>query len=290
MRRQVGWIKGSVVLFALAFAGAAGAANEHAATPPPAPGIVFRDRPGLPEMVVVPAGSFIMGSSAAETKREHMPDRMAAWEQPQHRVSLPSFALGKYDVTFAEWNACVADGGCNGYHPDDQGWTGGERPVINVSWLDAQAYVAWLNAKLGGKAGGPYRLPSEAEWEYAARGGTNVARWWGNAIGKGNANCNGCGSQWDGNLTAPVGSFPPNSFGLYDMLGNVGQWTADCWNETYDGAPPDGSTWTTGHCDLRVHRGGSLDDPPLYVRSAYRAFDAPDVRDLSVGFRVARTL
>jgi formylglycine-generating enzyme required for sulfatase activity len=169
-----------------------------------------------------------------------------------------------------------------------------------LSWGAAQAYVGWLNGKVrsrvaaSAKGEGPYRLPSEAEWEYAARAGTTTERWWGAAIGKGNANCNGCGSLWDDKIIAPVGSFGPNPFGLYDMLGNVWQWVADCWNESYVGAPGDGRSWTTGDCRRHVLRGGSWMNLPVFVRSAARSrddgagqyFDAAS----NAGFRVARTL
>jgi formylglycine-generating enzyme required for sulfatase activity len=168
-----------------------------------------------------------------------------------------------------------------------------------VSWYDAQAYVAWLNAKVAKRAmkpgtAGPYRLPSEAEWEYAARGGTTSARWWGNGVGTGNANCNGCGSRWDGRDLAPVNSFGPNPFGLYDMLGNVWQWTEDCWNDSYIGAPADGRARVSGACEERVMRGGSWSSLPIFVRSAARNRNAMSGRDFDyanyVGFRVARTL
>ncbi len=188
-------------------------------------------------------------------------------------VVMPNgqFEIGKYAVTFAEWDACVAGGGCNHYRPSDQGWGRGRRPVINVSWDDAQAYVQWLSRKTGMS----YRLPTEAEWEYAARGGTTTEYWWGDDVGHNNANCDGCGSQWDDKMTAPVGSFRANPFGLYDMLGNVRQWCQDC----YDGS-----------CGSRVLRGGSWSDDPRNLRSAYRSWYAAVVRVDYVGFRVTRTL
>ncbi len=138
-------------------------------------------------------------------------------------ISIPGnkFAIGKFAVTFDEWDACVAGGGCGGYQPPDNSWGRGNRPVINVSWNDAQTYIQWLSHKTGKS----YRLPSEEEWEIAARAGTTTEYYWGNDVGHNNANCDGCGSEWDNRKTAPVGSFKPNAFGLYDMMGNVWQWT-----------------------------------------------------------------
>jgi formylglycine-generating enzyme required for sulfatase activity len=256
------------------------------------PGTVFRDCPDCPEMVVIPPGSFMMGSPATEKERDDD-------EGPQHRVTIGNyFALGKYDVTFAEWDACVTDGGCNGYRPEDEGWGRGDRPVINVSWEDAQTYIIWLNQKVrsirgtvsAGDGRGIYRLPTEAEWEYAARAGTATARYWGEKVGSGHANCDGCGSKWDFKQTSPVGSFPPNAFGLYDMLGNVGQKTADCWNGNYDGAPDDGRAWTTEHCSDRVLRGSCWGYEPRDVRAAFRLSSLVEYRAWSSGFRVARTI
>lgn len=261
-------------------------------------------------MVVLPAGSFAMGSPPSERGRYDI-------EGPQHRVSMPSFAIGKYAVTFAQWDACVAEGGCNLYRPDDEGWGRGNRPVISVSWQDAQAYVWWLNGKLRGTASppagsgnGPYRLPSEAEWEYAARAGTTTARYWGNDPRKQCRYANGADLTrlphyvpndhfpgWmpaqcrDGYAhTAPVGSFPSNPWGLYDMLGNVSQWTADCWHAGYAGAPTDGSAWTSGNCGKRVFRGGSYADDPTDIRTAERDWGTAVNRSDGLGFRVAKTL
>jgi formylglycine-generating enzyme required for sulfatase activity len=271
------------------------------APPPPvpvrAPGSVFRDCTNCPEMVVIPPGSFIMGASAAETSRLGIADNLATTERPQHHVNISrSFALGKYHVTYAEWDACLADGGCNGYRASDDGQGRGNRPVVRVSWVDAQAYVTWLNGKVRGhltvstSGGGPYRLPSEAEWEYAARAGTTTPRYWGEAIGVGHANCDGCGTQWDNKHPAPVGSFAPNPFGLYDMQGNAWQWTGDCFNGSYAGAPSDGSAWTSGNCDTPVYRGGSWFSPPKGVRSSMRSKYDLRSRDSDTGFRIARTL
>ena len=244
------------------------------------PGRVFRDCPECPEMVVVSAGSFMMGSPSYEAERDDD-------EGPRHRVTIPKpFAVGKYEVTFAEWDACVADGGCRGRRPADRGWGRARRPVINVSWNDAKTYVRWLSNKTGQE----YRLLSEAEWEYVARAGTTSRYSWGDDIGRNRANCDGCGSRWDDKQTAPAGSFAPNVFGLHDAHGNVYEWVEDCWNASYAGAPPDGSAWTGGDCGLRVLRGGSWDSEPRYLRSAYRNRDWAGVRDYFSGFRVARTL
>jgi formylglycine-generating enzyme required for sulfatase activity len=243
-------------------------------------GDVFRDCPLCPSMAVLPPGGFTMGSPSDEIGR-------AADEGPAHRVDIARpFAIGRYEVTFAQWDACFAGGGCR-HHPDDNGWGRGDRPVINVSWHDAMEYAAWLSTATGQ----PYRLPSEAEWEYAARAGTGSARPWGDDIGEGHANCRGCGGDWDGASTAPVGRFPPNAFGLYDMLGNVWEDTADCWHADYRGAPGDGSAWKAGDCGLRVMRGGGWAVRPGYVRSANRHGAAADRRDSAYGgFRVARSI
>jgi formylglycine-generating enzyme required for sulfatase activity len=233
-----------------------------------------------PEMVVVPAGSFKMGSLA--TDKDAYTN-----ELPQHNVTIAKpFAVSKYELTFADWDACVAAGGCNGYKPNDNGWGRGQQPVIEVNRGDAEQYVAWLS-EVTGK---PYRLLTEAEYEYAARGGTTTAYPWGDDIGKNNANCNGCGSQWDNKQTAPVGSFAANGFGLYDMVGNIWEWVADCYHEQYDGAPADGSAWTSGNCTNSVLRGGSWSITPDYIHSAIRDWDTTIGRNGNLGFRLGRTL
>ncbi len=252
-----------------------------------------QDCPECPEMIVVPAGTFKMGSSQAELNNN---------EGPQHTVTIrKAFAVGIYTVTFDQWDACVFDGGCAGYSPPSQDGSRGKRPVVNVSWHDAQIYVGWLNEKLrdlqpiaeGAPASGPYRLLSEADWEYAARAGTTTAYYWGEARRKGYANCDGCGSEWDNTQTAPVGSFPPNPFGLYDMAGNVLQWTQDCYHENYTGAPANGSAWITGPigaCSARMMRGGSWFNSTYYLRSSQRYIVSPHFRAHNAGFRVAKTL
>jgi formylglycine-generating enzyme required for sulfatase activity len=194
--------------------------------------------------------------------------------------------VGRYDVTFDEWDACVADGGCSGYKPDDHGWGRGRRPVINVTWNDAQQYVLWLSKKTGKH----YRLLSESEFEYVARAGTTTDYWWGDKEGDGNANCWGCGSRWEHKSTAPVGSFKPNAFGVYDTAGNVTEWVEDRWNSNYVGAPADGSAWETGDPDRRVMRSGSWFNDWNLQHSAYRNGDTPLVKNSKIGFRVAVTL
>ncbi len=261
----------------------------------------FRDCPKCPEMVVVPAGRFTMGSPSRESGRFDS-------EGPQHVVSLRAFALGKYPVTEEEFTLFLA---ATGYQPApcnrllDKTWRSPgngivfppgqadlpRQPAVCVNWNDVQVYIAWLNKTA---ASGAYRLPSEAEWEYAARAGTVTARWWGEPIGVGNANCQGCGSAWDNTLIAPVGSFPPNAFGIFDVLGNTWQWLADCWNENYAGAPSDGSAWLTGDCTRRVMRGGSWSNLPVFVRSAARSRGDAGGTDFDyssyVGFRLAKSL
>jgi formylglycine-generating enzyme required for sulfatase activity len=228
-------------------------------------------------MVVVPAGSFLMGSRLSED------------EGPPHEVAITNaFAVSKFELTFDEWDTCVEYGDCD--RSSDVGWGRGSRPVINVSWEDAQAYVKWLS-RITGKG---YRLLSEAEYEYAARAGTETKYPWGDEIrrnGQVMANCNGCGSYWDNKQTAPVGSFPPNAFGLYDVVGNVSVWTEDCYEVSYAGAPADGSAWISRrNCTRRIVRGGSWGDVPNNIRSATRNWSAAPSRSFDLGFRVARTL
>ncbi len=258
-------------------------------------GRVFRDCQTCPEMVVVPPGSFVMGSMALEEGRDDN-------EGPRHLVTIGvPFAVGVHEVTFAEWDACVRAGGCEGDEVDDEGWGRGRRPVINVSWWDAMAYVWWLSEETGEH----YRLLSEAEWEYVARAGTETARYWGEGAALQCQNANGydhTGHQEKGYdrtfvpcedehvETAPVGSFLPNPFGLHDVLGNVWEWTLDCWNESYSGAPEDGRAWGEGDCSRRVLRGGSWNNYPGSLRLANRNRYSPGYRSFSLGFRVVRTI
>ncbi len=237
-----------------------------------------RDDKDCPVMIVIPAGDFVMGSPATEKGR-------SKFEDPQHKVTIAKpFAVSKFDVTFADWDACVAVGGCR--EVSDSSMGRGTKPVVNITWDEAQEYVAWVS-QMTGK---PYRLLTEAEWEYAARAGTATAYYWGEEIGKGNANCDGCGSEWDGRQTSPVNSFKPNEFGLYDMAGNVWQWVQDCAHPSYDGAPSDGSARTDGDCGRRAVRGGSWAYGPQDLRSAFRDWFASGGRDNVLGFRLARTL
>ncbi len=241
---------------------------------PRPPGETFRDCQKCPKMVVIPAGSFVMGSPASEVGRQDD-------EGPQHRVTIPrAFALGKYEVTFSEWKACLQAGGCN-HRPNHQGWGRSRRPAINVSWDNAKAYAVWLSQKTGQE----YRLPSEAEWEYAARGGTTTAYHFGDSISSKHANYG-----WNKDKTVRVGNYPANAFGLHDVHGNVWEWVEDCWNHSYRGAPSDGSAWTTGICTSRVARGGSWDINPSFLRAASRDRFNTGFRLLYLGFRIARTL
>ena len=257
----------------------------HASAPRPEVGTTFRDWPGCPEMVVEPAGSYRMGSPADETDRD--PD-----EGPVRQVTISEpFAAGRYEVTFAEWDACHADGGCS-RRPGDQGWGRGDRPVVDVSWRDAGEYVRWRSARTGRW----YRLLTESEWEYVARAGTATRYWWGDEVGDNRASCDGCGSTWDTRQTAPVGSFLPNEFGLHDVHGNVWEWVQDCRSDSYEGAPDDASAWESGLCGWRGVRGGSWQSGtvPRYVRAANRGWSLPQNREFggvaSIGFRVARSL
>ena len=241
---------------------------------------------------------FWMGATPEEAARATalgQPESSASAEQPRVEVEIRErVALGKYEVTFAEWDYCVEQGGCS-YRPSDEGWGRGDRPVINVARRDAEEYVRWLRRHTGER----YRLPSEAEWEYAARAGTTTVRYWGDALGQGHAVCDGCGSRWDARRTAPVGSLEPNPWALHDMLGNATEWVSDCWNETHAGATGDGSArtsdspwWKDGECERPVRKGAFWQSYPWTARAAYRSSWRPGPwRDRSpmYGFRVART-
>jgi formylglycine-generating enzyme required for sulfatase activity len=246
----------------------------------------FKEGADCPEMIVVPAGRFLMGAPAGQGFVRFL---VGSPEHPQHEVTIAKpFAVAKFALTFDEWDACAAHGGCRSDVSDSE-WGRGRRPVINLSWDDTQAYVKWLSS-ITGKA---YRLLSEAEYEYAARAGSQTKYPWGHDItlnGKPMANCASCGSQWDGKQTAPVGSFAANAFGLYDMVGNVFEWTEDCWNPNYKGAPADGSAWTSGDCSRRVVRGGSWGFNSDFLRSALRSWITTGDWSRYLGFRVARTL
>ena len=242
-----------------------------------------QDEDYCPDMLVVPAGSSMMGSLRTDK------DALAN-EVPQHQVTIVEpFAVSKFELAFDEWDTCVAYGDCP-QGVTDNGLGRGRQPVFNVTWDDAQRYVAWLS-KMTGKT---YRLLSEAEYEYATRAGTTTIYPWGDEIGKNNAACISCGSKWDTDKKqtrpAPVGSFAANRFGLHDMVGNVWEWVEDCYHDNYSGAPANGSAWTGGDCSRRVMRGGSWRDNPVFLRSASRARLPSDFRTNILGFRVARTL
>ena len=253
------------------------------------PGYAFADCENCPQMVVLPGGLYQMGSPAAETGRGRD-------EGPQHEVSIAPFAIGKFEVTFAQWDACLAGGGCNGYSPPDRGWGRGNRPVTDISWDDAQAYLDWLNHQVGGLR---YRLASEAEWEYAARQGGKKVRF-GN--GKDMAdpktiNFNGgkdyklpysIAGEYRGK-TVPVGSLnSPNALGLHDMSGNLWEWCWD-WDANYTSTAeinpkgPDNGSY-------RVGRGGAWDNNPSDIRCSCRYSDIPDGRGYNMGFRLARAV
>lgn len=253
-----------------------------------------RDCAECPEMVVVPAGRFMMGSASTEPGHDIN-------EAPRHEVVFARpFAIGKYEVTFDEWDACVADGGCTAV--PDEGWGRGRRPVLYVNFEMAVGYTRWLSDKTGQ----PYRLPSEAQWEYAARGGTTTPWFWGEdakrACEFGNVGDDALRverPEWplhdcnDGyaRTTAPVGHFKPNGFGLHDTAGNAWEWVEDCYNPGYEGAPGDGSAWLSGDCVRRVVRGGGWYNKPETVRSAQRyAGDDPARQNNTLGFRVVRLL
>lgn len=242
-------------------------------TPTRVPGYTFNDCNGCPDMTVLAGGLFVMGSPANEPGRGRD-------EGPQREVSVSPFAMGKFEVTFAQWDACLAGGGCNGYSPPDGGWGRGDRPVTGVSWDDAEAYISWLNAQAGGD---DYRLPSEAEWEYAARAGQESAYAFGARVTQTQA-------TFRARQTTPVGTHEANAFNLYDMHGNAGEWVEDCYAPNYDLAPIDGVAVQADECRRRVYRGGSFNDQAPVLRAAARRFNETTSRTQGIGFRVARTL
>ena len=247
-----------------------------------------------PEMVIIPAGQFLMGSSDGSSSvvdldgtaklGPTLPEERGRvkWEGPVHEVRIKSaFAVSKYLVTAEQWASCVTAGGCK-----NVGGGEGKKPKSAVNWYDAAEYVAWMSRVTGRD----YRLLTEAEFEYAARAYASTRYHWGDDIGSGKANCKGCGSKWDDIETSPVDAFKPNAFGLYDMHGNLWEWTADVWHVNYEGAPADGSAWLGINSSYRVLKGGSWDSPPDMLRAAVRGFGVSDERSIHVGFRVARTL
>jgi formylglycine-generating enzyme required for sulfatase activity len=273
-----------------------GRLREAGAAVPSRPGepddlAVIRDGDFAPELVVLPRGNFMMGSTETERQRAIAQGTRREWvecEKPQHLVNISyRFAAGRCPVSFDEWDRYANDDAWHRsrhmepYRPDDVGWGRGKRPVINISWEDIQGYLRWLS----GKAGHRYRLLSEAEWEYACRAGTTTAYPLGSGI-----------THYDANFadkvgkTVEVGSYTPNEWGLCDMHGNVWEWVEDCWNESYEGAPDDGSPWTSGDCGLRMVRGGSWCDYPHDLRSGCRDRGLIGDRYNNIGFRVAITL
>lgn len=253
--------------------------------------VAWRDCADTPELIRLQGGRFLMGEQGSTG---------TLYERPVHEVVIAEFSIGKYEVSFAEWDECYRSGGCLTY-PDDEGWGRGQMPVINVSWVDAQQFVRWLSQKSGKN----YRLPSEAEWEYAARAGTSSRYSWGDGAEWACAQANvldiagfaahpnwtwraGCNDGYA--YSSPVGSFPPNRWGLHDMNGNVWEWVQDCWHSDYTGAPEDGSAWTTGpECGKRVNRGGGWGNNPRSMRSASRDADSATGHSNAMGFRVARS-
>ena len=244
----------------------------------------FKDCTDCPQMTVIPAGEFTMGAPASE---------QGAGAESEHRVTIATpFAVSKFEISFDEWDACVAQGGCRGYRPDDEGWGRGANPVMNISWEDAKSYSDWLCHKTGHT----YRLLSESEWEYAARAGTTTSYPYEGGLSPSRANYDGSvdGSGPSGvnrQRTVVVGSFPPNGFGLHDMTGNVSEWVEDCWHDAYTATTPaDGSAWLDGNCNGRVVRGGSWEDSPVELRSAARTGGAKEDRFCTDGIRIARSL
>ena len=260
---------------------AAPASSSQSAAPPSAnaaapvrAGAEIKDCAACPPLVSLPAGTFSMGNNASDPS-----------EKPAHQVSIVTpFAIGKYEVTVQQWNACAAAGGCQKVAQPAN--TAPNAPMRDVSWDDAQQYVKWL-ARVSAR---PYRLPTEAEWEFAARGGTATAYWWGDRMATGKANCKECGPPWTNDKPANVGSFAANSWGLHDTSGSVWEWVADCWHNNFKDAPADGRAWDQPNCTLRVIRGGSWREGSAYMVASTRFRYDAGVRHAQNGFRVARSL
>lgn len=235
---------------------------------------LLKDNSPGPIMIKIPAGKFKMGDIQQIGQ---------SYEQPVHEVVISKdFSIGKYPITFEQYDKYTI---ATGKPPvSDYHWGRDNRPVINVNLQDAIEYSKWLSEQTGHH----YRLPSEAEWEYAARAGAETVYTWGNEIGVNNANCNGCGSAWDGKKTAPVGQFPANAWGLHDVSGNTWDLTMDCWNYSYKNAPNDGSAWLNGDCKRNVLKGGSWGDSPKDLRLATRLRNYRTTRTVIIGFRVVR--
>jgi len=226
-----------------------------------------------PEMIIIQGGEFIRGDAQGDSD-----------ERPPTAVNPGTYAIGVFEVTFEEYDQFCAD--TRRELPDDEGWGRGDNPVVNVSWQDAKAYTEWLSKKTRKR----YRLPSDAEWEYAARAGTETQYWWGDEVGTARANCEGCNSLWDGAKIAPVGKFTANPFGLHDTAGNVFEWVADCYHDSFAEAPADGAPVEKPGCGKRVIRGGAWSFPPKEIRSANRWRDFPTRRSDDTGFRLAREI
>jgi formylglycine-generating enzyme required for sulfatase activity len=239
------------------------------------PGDSFKECDDCPAIVVIPAGEQMVGSNDSEQS-----------ERPPYKVVIAKpFAVGKFEVIFAEWDACISDNGCT-HKPNDQGWGRDRRPVVDVSADHIQMqYIPWLRRKTGRD----YRLLTEGEWEYSARAGTSTTYPWGNEAGRNRANCDGCADKWS-KQSAPIGSFAANGFGLHDMHGNVWEIVSDCWHRNHQGASSDASTRIMGDCTRRVIRGGSWYTSAKFIRSATRDSDPISYKNSNVGFRVARTL
>lgn len=233
----------------------------------------FTDCSDCPEMIDIPAGSFLMGSPSDQDSSSHKKSEARDDEKPQHLVHIKAFSLGKFEITQAQWQSLMDSNPSRNKGP--------ALPIENISWDDAQKYIQKLNQKTGKK----YRLPSEAEWEYAARGRSTNKYPWGDSVSEYHLHA---WSNTNAVNTNRVGLKKPNPFGLYDMIGNVSEWTQDCWNDSYSGAPKDGSAWLTGNCSLRVLRSGSWGDDPQQLRTAIRDGTHPTYYRFSVSsFRVA---
>ena len=225
-------------------------------------------------MITLPGGTYSMGRPSSSPHFQ---------ERPLHNVTIPAFMISAHEISFADFDLFTQS--TNKPRVKDQGWGRGNRPVINVSWQDAIDYTRWLSAQTRST----YRLPSEAEWEYAASANQNSSYWWGYKIGQNNANCWGCGSPFDAKKTAPVGSFKANGFGLYDTAGNVLEWVLDCHHANYKNAPSDHLPWiNNGDCSRRIVRGGSFTNPPDNLRTTKRAAVSFTEKRDNIGFRIVR--
>jgi formylglycine-generating enzyme required for sulfatase activity len=245
-----------------------------AAGPQAKAGAEITDCPACPVLISIPAGRFTMGSNSSDVS-----------EKPAHPVSVNApFAIGKYEVTVAQWNACADANACPRLSSTSN--PSPASPVRDVSWDDAQVYVKWLAAT----SGKPYRLSTEAEWEYAARAGTSTRYWWGEQMAVGKANCKDCGPPWRAETPGSAGSFAPNPWGLYDMNGSVWEWVGDCWHNSFKDAPSDAKAWDTPNCSVRVIRGGSWREGAAYMVSSSRFKYDASVRHTQNGFRVARDI